>query len=116
MWTSAEDFGDHTTLVDAAPWLIRNTFPSGSAAVAVAIAAGAILVVPDRIRWLALAAGALYAAVIVDAIQIVGWHRLSDTVGSGLLVTAVAAAGAALMARAGLAQPSTSGRIDRRVR
>lgn len=102
-------------LVDGAPWLIRNTFPSGSAAVAVAIAIGAILVVPDRIRWLALVLGALYSAVIVDAIQIAGWHRLSDTIGSALLVVAVATAGAASMARAGLVQPTTSGRVHRRI-
>ncbi len=103
-------------LVDGATWLMRNTFPSGTAAVAVAISVGAVLVAPDRIRWLALVLGALYAAVVVDAIQIAGWHRLSDAVGSVLLVIGVAAAGAATMARAGLVQPSISGRVDRRIR
>jgi hypothetical protein len=102
-------------LVDGAAWLTRNTFPSGSAAVAMAIAVGAVLVVPDRTRWLAVAAGAPFAAVIVNAIQVAGWHRLSDTIGGVLLVVAVAAAGVAAMALAGLVQPSRSGRVHRRI-
>jgi hypothetical protein len=111
-----KEFLPRPVLVPGAPWILRNTFPSGSAAVATAIAVGALLVVPDRLRWLALAIGALYAAVIGDAIQTTGWHRLSDTLGSTLLVVAVACAGLAALAQLDLVQPSPFGRVDRRVR
>ncbi len=103
-------------LVDGPAWILRPSFPSGSAAVAAAMAVGALLVAPDRLRWLVVPAGAIYAAVIAEAIQTTGWHRLSDTLGGVLLVLVVAAAGLAVVARAGLVQPSTHGRIDRRVR
>ena len=103
-------------LVDGPAWILRTSFPSGSAAVAAAMAIGALLVAPDRLRWLVVPAGAIYAAVIAEAIQTTGWHRLSDTLGGVLLVLVVAAAGLAVVARAGLVQPSTHGRIDRRVR
>src|SRR5258705_571568 len=103
-------------LVEGPTWILRNSFPSGSAAVAVAIAVGAILVSPDRLRWVIVPVGAAYAALVVEALQTTGWHRLSDTLGSVLVVIAVASAGLALLARAGLVQASEHGRIDRRVR
>jgi hypothetical protein len=103
-------------LVEGPTWILRNSFPSGSAAVAVAIAVGAILVSPDRVRWVIVPVGAAYAAIVVEALQTTGWHRLSDTLGSVLVVVAVASAGLVLLARAGLVQLSEHGRIDRRVR
>jgi hypothetical protein len=65
---------------------------------------------------LALSIGALYTAVLMNAIQTAGWHRLSDTLGSTFLVFAVACAGTTVLAWRGLVQPSVVGRIDRRVR
>jgi hypothetical protein len=103
-------------LVEGPAWILRNSFPSGSAAVAIAMAIGAILVSPDRLRWVIVPVGAAYAAIVVEALQTTGWHRLSDTIGSVLVVIAVASAGLAVLARAGLVQPSEHGRIDRRVR
>jgi hypothetical protein len=103
-------------LVEGPTWILRNSFPSGSAAVADAMALGAILVSPDRLRWVVVPVAAAYAAIVVEALQTTGWHRLSDTLGSVLVVIAVASAGLALMARAGLIQASEHGRIDRRVR
>lgn len=111
-----KEFLPRPNLVPGPAWILRNTFPSGSAAVATAVAVGALLVAPDRLRWLALALGAPYAAIIGDAIQTSGWHRLSDTFGSTLLVIAVASAGLAVLARLDLAQPSPFGRVDRRIR
>jgi hypothetical protein len=111
-----KEFLPRPTLVPGPAWILRNTFPSGSAAVATAIAVGALLVAPDRLRWLALALGAPYVAFIGDAIQTSGWHRLSDTFGSTLLVIAVASTGLAVLARLDLAQPSPFGRVDRRIR
>ena len=103
-------------LVSGPGWLLRNSFPSGTAAVAGAVAVGLLLVAPDRLRWIALPAGAIYAAVIGEATQATGWHRLSDVVGSLLVVIAVTAAGLAGLAAVGLVQPGGRGRIDRRVR
>jgi hypothetical protein len=103
-------------LVTGPVWMLRNSFPSGTAAVASAVAIGALLVAPDRLRWLALPAGAVYAAVIGEATQATGWHRLSDVVGSLLLVVAVTSAGLAALAAAGLVQPGRHGRVHRRVR
>jgi hypothetical protein len=96
-------------------WLLRNSFPSGSAAVATSIAVGSFLVAPDRLRWLVLPLGALYAAVIGEAIQSSGWHRLSDTIGGCLLVVALASALLALFARAGLVHRSDRGRVNPRI-
>jgi hypothetical protein len=111
-----KEFLPRPMLVPGPAWILRNTFPSGSAAVATAIAVGALLVAPDRLRWLALALGAPYVAIIGDAIQTSGWHRLSDTFGSTLLVIAVASVGLAVFARLDLVQPSPFGRVDRRIR
>jgi hypothetical protein len=111
-----KDVAPRPELVTGPVWILRPTFPSGTAAVATAIAVGAFLVAPDRLRWAVLPIGAIYAAAIGDAIQATGWHRFSDTIGSSLLVIAVAAAGLAVLARAGLVQPSKQGLVDRRIR
>ena len=103
-------------LVAGPAWILRNSFPSGSAAVATAIAIGTFLVAPDRLRWAVLPIGAIYAAVIGEAIQATGWHRLSDTIGSTLLVIAVAGGGLVLLSGANLVQPSAHGHVDRRIR
>lgn len=103
-------------LVDGASWILRGSFPSGSAAVATSIAVAALIVAPDRTRWLILPVAALVAVLVGDAIQVAGWHRLSDSLGASLLVVAVAGAGLALLARAGLVAPSAAGFVDRRVR
>jgi type II secretory pathway component PulM len=103
-------------LVPGPAWILRNSFPSGSAAVATAIAVGTLLVAPDRLRWAVLPVGALFAAAIGDAIQTTGWHRLSDTVGSALLVIAVASTALVVLARLHLIQPSPHGRVHPRVR
>jgi hypothetical protein len=103
-------------LVEGPVWLLRNSFPSGTAAVAAAIAVGVLLVAPDRVRWLVLPAGALFAGIVVDAVQRSGWHRFSDAIGGVLVVIGVAAAGLALLAGVGLVRRSSHGFVDRRVR
>jgi membrane-associated phospholipid phosphatase len=100
----------------AAPaWLLRNTFPSGHATVAAAMGAAALLVVPGRVRWLALPLAAAYVAIIGQATQVVGWHRLSGAIGGVLLVLAIAALALAVQAMRGLVVESAHGRIGRRV-
>lgn len=103
-------------LVEGPEWLLRNSFPSGSTAVAASIAVGALLVAPDRLRWATLVAGGLVVALIGEAVQTTGWHRLSDTIGGVLLVIAIAATGLSLLSIAGYVEPSSAARIDHRLR
>jgi hypothetical protein len=103
-------------LIDGPVWLLRNSFPSGSAAVAASIAIGALLVAPDRLRWVVLLAGVAFAALIGESVQTTGWHRLSDTVGGVLIVIAVAAMGLVLLAATGFVTGSDAARIDARFR
>ena len=96
-------------------WLLRNSFPSGTAAVATAVAVGALLVSPDRLRWVVLVVGSVGIGVVAQALQVTGWHRLSDVVGSALLVTAVASGGVALLAAADFTAPTAVGRVHPRL-
>ena len=72
-------------LVTGPAWILRNSFPSGSATIAAAIGAGLLLVSPDRIRWAVLVIAAALPATIGQATQITGWHRMSDAIGGVLL-------------------------------
>lgn len=103
-------------LLDGPAWILRNSFPSGTAAVAVAIALGAMLISPDRLRWVVVPIAVVGAAVVGEATQTTGWHRLSDTLGSTFLVVAVVAAGLTVLTAVGEVRRSTRGRIDRRIR
>lgn len=78
-------------LVEGPGWLLRNSFPSGTAAVAAAVAVALILLVPDRLRWLGTLAACALVGVVAHALQVSGWHRLSDVLASTLLVVAVGA-------------------------
>jgi hypothetical protein len=93
----------------------RNTFPSGHATAATAIAVGAILVSPLRVRWLVVPLAAGYAALVGHATQIAGWHRLSDAIGGVLLVLAVAGAGVGVLGRTGFVEGTSLGRIHPRI-
>ena len=103
-------------LVSGPAWILRNDFPSGTATVAAALGIGALLVAPDRLRWVILPIGALFAAVIGQSTQISGWHRMSGAVGAVLLVVGVAAAALVVLDRIGHVHRSPWGRVDRRVR
>jgi len=103
-------------LVSGPAWILRNDFPSGTATVAAGLGIGALLVAPDRLRWVILPIGALFAAVIGQSTQITGWHRMSGAVGGVLLVIAIASAALVLLDRIGNVQRSPWGRVDRRVR
>jgi hypothetical protein len=98
-------------LVSGPVWILRNDFPSGTATVAAAIGIGALLVAPDRLRWVVLPIGAAFAAVIGQSTQITGWHRMSGALGGVLLVISVASVALLLLARIGLVQPTPRGRI-----
>jgi membrane-associated phospholipid phosphatase len=67
----------------------HNSFPSGHVTAAMAIVLMLMLVLPPRIRPFVVAAGALGVAWVASATVALGWHRLSDTIGGGLVVAAV---------------------------
>ncbi|MFI1887034.1 phosphatase PAP2 family protein [Streptomyces jumonjinensis] len=75
-------------LVDAHVSLLDPSFPSGHAAVPIALALGAALVVSPRVRPYVLAAGMLWLAVTAAAVQATYHHRPSDVLGSALLACA----------------------------
>jgi hypothetical protein len=103
-------------LVTGPAWILRNDFPSGHATIAAALGIGAFLVAPDRLRWVVIPVGALFAAVIGQSTQISGWHRMSSAAGGVLLVIAVASSALVLLSRSGLVQRTSQGRIHPRMR
>jgi membrane-associated phospholipid phosphatase len=74
----------------------RPSYPSGHTAVAFSVGAAAILCVPLHLRRRTALVALLYGGGIAIATVAAGWHRPSDAAGSLLLVTAVAAAIAAV--------------------
>ena len=98
-------------LIDAPDRWLNNSFPSGHMTVAVAIGIGAIIVVPYALRWLAAIVAAGYAASIAQAVETVGWHRLSGVIGATLLVIAVAGVGLYVLARLGRVTPFGTRRL-----
>lgn len=63
----------------------HNSFPSGHVSLAMALALALLLVLPSRLRVLAAVPGAVWVASVSTATMRAGWHRLSDTIGAGLL-------------------------------
>lgn len=91
--------------------MLLNSFPSGTAAIAATVALGLVLLVPDRLRWLGLLVGCLLMALVTHALQVTGWHRLSDVVASTILVFAVESAGIGTTIAAGQATLSDKGAV-----
>jgi membrane-associated phospholipid phosphatase len=106
---------DRPELVDGPVWILRNSFPSGTAAIAAAVGLGALIVSPDRLRWVVIVVAAVVAAIVGQATQVTGWHRASDALAGVVLAGSIAAASLVLLARSGRVQPSTVGRVHPRV-
>lgn len=66
-------------------------FPSGHAAMAMALAAATVVATPPRLRAVAVAVTALPVAAVCTAMMALGWHYPSDILGGVLLSTAAAA-------------------------
>jgi PAP2 superfamily len=84
-------------LVKTLAYYKRNSFPSGHATAAIAIAAGLVMVTPRRLRGAAGVLGAIGAALVAYSTLANGWHRPSDVAGSATLVLAAAAAASAVL-------------------
>jgi membrane-associated phospholipid phosphatase len=90
-------------LASAAGALADNSFPSGHATVATALAVAFVLAVPPPWRGIATMPAAVYASVRGWQTVTAGWHRGSDVVGAVLVVmTWACAMGAVLVARQGI--------------
>ncbi|MFE3070811.1 phosphatase PAP2 family protein [Streptomyces sp. NPDC059247] len=75
-------------LVGAEESLIESSFPSGHAAVPVALVLGALLVVPPRVRPYLATAGMLWSVFAASGVLATYHHRSSDSLGSTLLACA----------------------------
>ncbi len=102
-------------LVEGPVWILRNSFPSGTATVAASVSMGALLVAPDRLRWLVLPAAVALTAVVGQATQVTGWHRASDALGGVVLTGSFASAGLLALALNRHVRPSNLGRVHPRV-
>lgn len=88
--------------------LRKPSFPSGHTTIAVALAIGAVMVVPIRHRGAIAVLGVGFSAAIGISLVITASHRPSDPIGAALVVTAWSAATAAA-----LLQPAPRRRADR---
>jgi membrane-associated phospholipid phosphatase len=86
-----------------------QSFPSGHAAVALALMCAVVLVVPYKFRGPALVLGSLWAVSVGVATVTASWHRPSDTLGSGLIVVGWACGAVALLTRSGKVRPAGNG-------
>jgi membrane-associated phospholipid phosphatase len=82
------------------------SFPSGHTTTAVALMCGLALVVPYRVRGLAVAVSSLFAAGVGVATVTASWHRPSDTIGADLIVVGFACAAVAVLARCDRVRPA----------
>jgi membrane-associated phospholipid phosphatase len=80
---------------DGSAW--HNSFPSGHAGVAMASLLAVALVLPRRVRPFVVLPGSLAVAWVVASTVTLAWHRLSDTLGGTMLVTAIFALAAAVL-------------------
>lgn len=76
-----------------------QSFPSGHAAVALSVMCALGLVVPSRWRPLTIGVGFIWATSVTAGTVLAGWHRPSDTAGSGLIVLFWTSLAVAVLAR-----------------
>ncbi|GAA2802513.1 phosphatase PAP2 family protein [Crossiella cryophila] len=82
----------------------HNSFPSGHVSLAMALVLALLVVLPSRLRVLAAVPGALWVASVSTATMEAGWHRLSDTLGAGLLAATVCCLAVGLLLALGKAR------------
>ncbi|MFF1412342.1 phosphatase PAP2 family protein [Streptomyces sp. NPDC058289] len=92
---------------------VTNSFPSGHTTIAMAGLFALLIVVAPHWRGLVALLGALWAVGIGASTVSAHWHRLSDTVGGGLIALAFAAAALAFLAWLGRVAPLPGGRAGR---
>ncbi len=99
---------------DATSDILHNSFPSGHTTIAMGVLFALTIIVPERHRVWVMAFGAVYALGVGANLVGARAHRLSDTLGAGLAVFAVACVGVAWLVRTGrLATAERPGRGQR---
>ncbi|MGW4162470.1 phosphatase PAP2 family protein [Streptomyces sp. NPDC004788] len=93
-------------LVAASGATLESGFPSSASVLATGTALGLLLVVPHRLRGVAVGLAALWAAALGAYTIAAGHHRPGDVIAADLLVLAAFAALAALLARRGKVRPA----------
>jgi membrane-associated phospholipid phosphatase len=83
------------------------SFPSGHTTIAMALSVGAIFVTPRRRRAMVATFGVAFASIVGCSVVATASHRPSDAIGAALVVTAWAAAVAAVLLRSDAARPRT---------
>ncbi|MFD3532429.1 phosphatase PAP2 family protein [Streptomyces sp. NPDC058664] len=92
-------------LLDTGGALVPSGFPSAQTTLALGIALGLALVVPYRLRGLAVGAGTLWAVAVGTYTIAAGLHRPGDAIAAVLVVLAVHCGCVALLARKGKVRP-----------
>jgi len=76
-------------VLDHPPFVVRSaigyTFPSDHVAAAVGIAMALVVVSPPRMRGVVAILGGAFSAAVAEQVQVIGWHRASDSIGACLL-------------------------------
>jgi membrane-associated phospholipid phosphatase len=89
-------------VLDHPPFLVGSaiggTFPSDHAAAAAGFAMALVLVSPPWLRGVAAIVGGGSAAAVAAQVQVIGWHRASDSIGACLLAFVVASGVAGVLA------------------
>jgi membrane-associated phospholipid phosphatase len=85
-------------------WLGYPSFPSGHTTIAVGLAAGALFVATDRTRRAVYISGYVYGSLMGISLIVTANHRLSDEIGSCLVVYLAAVVASAVL-RTGTPQP-----------
>ncbi|MFJ3903914.1 phosphoesterase [Streptomyces sp. NPDC090025] len=93
--------------LDASGVAVESGFPSSPAVLALGLALALGLVVPFRLRGVAVGLGALWAVALGGLSVATGRHRPGDVIAADLLVLAVFAATVALLARRGKVRPAS---------
>ncbi|MET9433375.1 phosphatase PAP2 family protein [Streptomyces sp. NPDC006551] len=93
-------------LVGAPGHLLDGGFPSGHTTLAMSATLGFALVVPHRLRGIAVGVCALWATALGYYTLAAGWHRPADLIGADLLVLAMVCGTVALLARKRRVRPA----------
>jgi membrane-associated phospholipid phosphatase len=90
-----------------------NTFPSGHTTVAMAVAFGLTMVVPQAWRGRVATIAGLCAMIVANGTMATGWHRASDAMAACFVVSGVFAIQVVVMVRIGWLRPATAHRAQR---
>jgi membrane-associated phospholipid phosphatase len=89
---------DRTDLLEGLFYPLPNSFPSGHATAAAAVAVAALLVLPPLLRAPSVFLSAVVVAIVGVSTLLAGWHRMADAIGGVFVATAWGGGVAAFLA------------------